>query len=76
MAGSRQVHSETYTRDGIDYEIRVIQTEGSLWGEWTCGKCGGSGASSAADKSIEYAVWSAQTNLQLHHGTQHPTRPV
>lgn len=73
MPSSKLVHSETYTRGGINYEIRVIQTEGGLWGEWTCGKCGQSGASSVKDSSEKMAVWSAKTNLGGHHATKHGT---
>lgn len=71
MTQSKLVHTETYTRDGIDYEIRVVMQEGGLWGKWTCGKCGQSGQSSAKEKEQKWAVWSAITNLAGHHGTQH-----
>ena len=71
MPKSNVVRTEAHTKDGINYEIRVIQAEGGLWGEWTCGKCGQSGASSVKDSSTKMAVWSAQTNLGGHHGMTH-----
>lgn len=71
MSASKLVHTETYNRDGIDYQIRVVQQEGGLWGEWTCSKCGQSGGSSAKDPSVEIAVISGKVNLGLHHAMVH-----
>ncbi len=71
MPKYKVVHTETHSKDSIDYEIRVVQREGGLWGEWTCGKCGQSGASSKQESEQKWAVWSAVTNLGMHHGTQH-----
>lgn len=68
------VHRETHTIDGIDYDVRVVQAEGSLWGEWTCGYCGQRGKSSQQCRSLEDAVMSAKMNLGTQHGMDHKSK--
>lgn len=65
------IHTTTYTRGTVEFEVRVVSDEGSFWGEWTCKACGGTGATSVAEKEIKWAVWSAKTNLGGHYGTTH-----
>lgn len=67
-------HTETYTRDGIDYEINVSRVAGGYAGRWVCKACppgGGQGESSKADPSIEQAVIAAKLSTGIHHTTKH-----
>lgn len=71
MAVLNQVHAETFTRDGVEYEIRVIQARGGLVGEWTCRRCRATGEAPIIEDEPVMAVRTAQRNLGFHHFFEH-----
>ena len=71
MADHTIIHTESYRRGAIEYEISVVDQGGSLYGRWTCKACGLSGTNSVPDSLVHWAVWSAKTILSGHHGLIH-----
>jgi len=62
--------TETYKRDGIEYEITVDRGEVGLIGKWRC-QCGAFGVSLAFRSSAELAVSDAKKSLTPHHRMKH-----
>ena len=67
------IHSESYERDGVTYQIKVFSEKGGCYGRWIC-ECGEEGGSSATRDSIEQAVTDAKVNTGLHHSKKHTNR--
>lgn len=65
------MHTETYARGGVDYQIQVQHGNRGLLGQWECPICKESGSSQRHCWDVEDAVTSAKTNLRPHHNRIH-----
>lgn len=68
------IHTESETLGGVTNAIRVVREEGYLFGEWTCGECGISGAGGDGCTEIKDAVFAAGKGLDTHHRKTHAKR--
>jgi hypothetical protein len=67
-------HRETYTRDGVEYELDIEEDLGAFWGSWKCLDCAKNGPSSPKCGSYQEALTAAKNSLGPHHEVKHGLR--
>ena len=65
-------YQDTYTWDGIDYPMTVIEEDGNWFAELVCPLCGRDVKSGKLCHSYEEAVRSLNPKLAIHIGSYHP----
>jgi short subunit fatty acids transporter len=67
----RAVHRESYSLDGIDYELIVYAAPGGLYGTFACSDCGFTGVSPLMSGTQDDALAHARKSMKAHHQTTH-----